>query len=322
MKPAKWQSDAILDRFRDWLERTAQEVTELADEPSREPSPPRSPESFIVVPGEAEPRGAELFAGVVPRQEAPVPSPQPISAIGLRQLCEALIALRHEVKLQTKNSRGQEELVQRALQGLADATRVFQEAQATPAVEVVEAARETAETLIEWHEAVSRGFQAFESFRAQCRSAVASRKVESRQDDWQAVWSRLPRWKRWLLGSDLARGNLSSPPKESPAPSQTMEFLTDLDRLAQGFALIQARLERSLKEYQVQRISCLGRPVDPSLVSVVELVDDPTAPPESVVAELRPGYLWRGAVLRYAEVRATRSPVSSAQPHFSTTQGE
>ena len=37
---------------------------------------------------------------------------------------------------------------------------------------------------------------------------------------------------------------------------------------------------------------------------VIELVDAPGVPPETVVEEIRPGYVWRGQVVRYAEVRA------------------
>ena len=38
---------------------------------------------------------------------------------------------------------------------------------------------------------------------------------------------------------------------------------------------------------------------------MIELVEAPGVPPETVVDELRPGYVWRGLVVRYAEVRAT-----------------
>jgi molecular chaperone GrpE (heat shock protein) len=48
-------------------------------------------------------------------------------------------------------------------------------------------------------------------------------------------------------------------------------------------------------------------------MTVVELVDAPGVPAESVVAELRPGYTWRERVIRFAEVRAARSaPTTTA----------
>jgi molecular chaperone GrpE len=42
-------------------------------------------------------------------------------------------------------------------------------------------------------------------------------------------------------------------------------------------------------------------------MKVLELVEAPGVAPETVVDELRPGYVWRGLVVRYAEVRATRA---------------
>ena len=46
-------------------------------------------------------------------------------------------------------------------------------------------------------------------------------------------------------------------------------------------------------------------------MTVIEVVDDPDRPPGEVVDEVRRGYTWRGRVLRFAEVRASRTP---AQP--------
>ena len=57
---------------------------------------------------------------------------------------------------------------------------------------------------------------------------------------------------------------------------------------------------------QVRRIECVGRPVAPGRMTVLEVVDSPDQPPGHVVHEVRRGYTWRGRVLRYAEVRAAR----------------
>jgi molecular chaperone GrpE len=80
-----------------------------------------------------------------------------------------------------------------------------------------------------------------------------------------------------------------------------------LSTLAEGYQLISARLQRMLSEHRIERLTCLGRRVDPTRMKVIELVDAPDAAPETVVDELRPGYVWRGQVVRYAEVRATRA---------------
>ncbi len=42
-------------------------------------------------------------------------------------------------------------------------------------------------------------------------------------------------------------------------------------------------------------------------MTVVEVVEDPDRPPGHVVEEIRRGYTWQGRLLRYAEVRASRT---------------
>jgi molecular chaperone GrpE len=83
------------------------------------------------------------------------------------------------------------------------------------------------------------------------------------------------------------------------------------DALIEGYGLIQSRLRRTMDAEQLRRIETVDRPVDPGLMTVVEVIDDPSRPHLEVVDEIRRGYTWRGRVLRYAEVRASRSPAST-----------
>ena len=55
---------------------------------------------------------------------------------------------------------------------------------------------------------------------------------------------------------------------------------------------------------QVAHIPCEGKPVDPELMTVIEVVDLPDQEPGTVARELRRGYTWRGRVFRFAEVQA------------------
>ena len=79
-----------------------------------------------------------------------------------------------------------------------------------------------------------------------------------------------------------------------------------LASLVDGYALVQKRLQKALQRTQIRRIEALGKPVNPQQMNVVEVVDDPYLPPGQVVDEIRPGYVWRGDVLRCAEVKAVR----------------
>jgi hypothetical protein len=47
-------------------------------------------------------------------------------------------------------------------------------------------------------------------------------------------------------------------------------------------------------------------PVDPELMTVIEVVDEPRNRPGTVVKELRRGYTWKGRLIRCAEVQAAR----------------
>ncbi len=79
------------------------------------------------------------------------------------------------------------------------------------------------------------------------------------------------------------------------------------DALLEGYGLIQARLRRAMDAEQLRRIDVVGRPIDLDRMTVVEVVDNPNGLLGGVVDEVRRGYTWRGRVLRYAEVRASRS---------------
>ncbi len=79
-----------------------------------------------------------------------------------------------------------------------------------------------------------------------------------------------------------------------------------LQSLLEGFELIHNRVRRVLKSEAIEPIVCLGLPVDPERMIVIETTDSTNWPPQTVVDELRRGYTWKGRVLRLAEVRAVR----------------
>jgi molecular chaperone GrpE len=79
------------------------------------------------------------------------------------------------------------------------------------------------------------------------------------------------------------------------------------DSLLEGYGLMLSRLQRAMTKAELYRIQCVGKPADPNLMTVVEAVDDPLRPPGLVIDELRPGYYWKGKVIRFAEVRAVQS---------------
>jgi len=264
------ENEEVVERFRAWLEQTGREIDDLD------------------------------ATGADDRPDASVRD-EPFVEVGLRQLVEAFTAMRHELKLQTKSTRGLDETVHSALQGLEAAMNRFQSVQAREQEAAEGAARPLVEMLAGLDEALHRGARAFEAAQRQMTQAAPDELGRALDE----AFRRQPWWRRLLMRRwhEFLRRRAT----ETLARCNDREFA----RVMQGYRLIVTRMQRALAEQFVQRMECLGRRVDPAEMTVVELVDDPEADPETVVEEVRPGYLWRGKVIRFAEVRAVASRAAS-----------
>jgi len=257
-----YENEELINRFRQWLGRTEAEVQAL----------------------DADAEG--------PFRDADDDVPD----VGLVQLIEAFTALRQELKLQTKSTRGLDEAVQRALAGLDQASEHLRTVETRQAQAAEDLARPLVEALIELDEAVERGLRAAETARQQVVEDAVRRFEHASQQRLQnmSAWQRF-KARAW----------------SGQAAELFREQVADLHRrimlpLVEGYRLIYERLERTLTELDIRRIACTGRPVDPTRMTVVELVESAEAEPETVVDQVRPGYEWHGRLIRYAEVRAAR----------------
>jgi molecular chaperone GrpE len=214
----------------------------------------------------------------------------------LLQLVEAFTALRHELKLQTKSTRGLEETVQTTLAGLERAAAQFQSVTAREDQAAAQAAKPLVEALIDLDEALRRGATAIELIDRR----IAEQAPQQMQAALDERFAQLSTWRRWL--SRRWQAEVRDVCQQQAAELHGRMFAALMD----GYQLICARLQRTLAEREIRRMECLGRHVDPGQMTVVELIDDAAAEPETVVAELRPGYTWRNKVIRFAEVRAVR----------------
>ena len=255
--------DALLGRFRQWLEETR-----------------------------AEARSAGELEEIRDGQAA-----EPGSEIGLFQLAEQFTALRHELKLQTKSSRNLEDRTHTAIQAMEQAAEALRAAESRQVVSAEGVARPLAEALAELDEALQRGRKAADAARQRFLAELQETLLDDLDDRFQtqSAWRK---WcsRRWYRG---ARALLA----QRVAWADVEVF----GSLLQGYALVQNRLRRALEQHHIQAIPCVGRPVDPNRMTVVDLTDDSGFPPGHVAEEIRPGYLWNGAVLRYAEVKAVRN---------------
>ena len=79
-----------------------------------------------------------------------------------------------------------------------------------------------------------------------------------------------------------------------------------IERFKEGQMMTLRRFEQALSEYQVRVIDCVGKRLDPVTMSAVETEQDVTRENGLVLQELRKGFLFKGQVLRLAEVKVNK----------------
>jgi molecular chaperone GrpE len=215
---------------------------------------------------------------------------------GIIDLVEEFTALRQELKLQTKSGRTLVEQTETAVSALRQAIEQFRSVEPKVSQAAWTAGKNLAEALADLDEALDRGHREIDRIR----SRIASEPIRALEAALTDLFRRRSWIRRRLLRhyhrdvldvvgrAGLARGDL-------------------FDSLLEGYGLIQKRLRRVMTAEQIERIPCEGAPVNPDLMNVIDVVDDPQSRPGTVVKELRRGYTWKGRVIRYAEVQAVRS---------------
>jgi len=83
-------------------------------------------------------------------------------------------------------------------------------------------------------------------------------------------------------------------------------------KVVEGVSLIQRELLRVLERAGVKRYSALGQPFDPTRHEATASVVSADAKPNTVVAEMLPGYLLHDRVLRAAQVAVAVAPDEDA----------
>jgi molecular chaperone GrpE len=255
-------------------------------------------------------------------------------AIDLHTLVGQFIAVGHEVNLQTKAVRAQQEQNAEALRQLGQALAALEKSQA--AVEQArsqgqdESLRPLLKTLVDVNDAL--GLAAREVPRAQGKlrplldAVVAAAGSPPSAPAPPRAAPPPPPSTGWL--ARLLGGGPPAPPEPDWEPQASeADYLERRDRAAAheehrrqahevtdrvrqlfesfltGYTMSLHRIERALRQHGLEPIPCVGKPFDPELMEVVEAVPDSGRPAGEVLEEVRRGYLWRGRVFRYAQVR-------------------
>jgi molecular chaperone GrpE len=246
------------------------------------------------------------------REASDVPAPEPAPEFDVATVVQHFIALRQEVNLQTKSSRSALEqngqalaLLQQSFEALQRQQGALQQSDKSAQDELL---RPLLKTLIDAHDALS----------------LAEREVQRLLDNPPAppppattpaplVEIRLPLWARWLgLGASIEQqiAPLRSWRDEQPPPPGLAEhvarFRQVLDALLVGYRMSTQRIERAFEQQGLEAIPCVGQPFDPETMEVAEVVREEGRASTEVLQEIRRGYLWRGRLFRYAQVRVAK----------------
>jgi molecular chaperone GrpE (heat shock protein) len=266
--------DDIADRFRLWLRKTDEELND--------------PHVVAV---------AEQLAHGTPDGS------EDTDSVGLLQLVESLTAMRHDHKLHAKSLRQLHEDVQDSLTDMNHAARGLENARADARQAVEKASDDATESLLNAILDVNEALrQAITSNQRSMELSAHDTPSNDLLQDVQRMFQELPGWKRFFVRS--IRDRLMARIQKA---NQSANLCGDETGTLEGLRLLQSRVRRALADRGVTPLACVGKRVDPRTMCVVDVVDDAQLPPETVVEEVRVGYVWQDKTIRIAEVRATKS---------------
>jgi molecular chaperone GrpE len=75
------------------------------------------------------------------------------------------------------------------------------------------------------------------------------------------------------------------------------------DTLNEGIAMVRRNFRTALEAVGLERIESVGKPFDPALHEAVEKVQGKTRKQDTVIEEIRPGFTFRGTLLRPSMVK-------------------
>ena len=319
-RPTRWhEATATLSDLLAWLEETKlwAEALAAADHEVM----PCIEGRYATAQTAADEPTADAVS-LAPAAAAPSTAAGPLD---MSTLLAELTAVRHEVKLQSRSARQDREQAAGSLAQLSAAVSEFEhyrQQEATRREAVLEdAARPTAELLTDLHDAWSRAAR-------QAREIVQSAVRTLRS--WPVVPPQEPRggwrmfaWLPWLSPApdSATAARPGGVAHQHTALNDVLQQMRDegaqvadrLEGLLEGYTLGLARLERALSTVGIEPIDCVGQPVDPEWMEVVQLACDDSQPSGVVVEDVRRGYRRHGRVYRYAQVVANRAAQESAK---------
>jgi len=255
------------------------------------------------------------------------PEEEQTPPMDLHTLLGQFVALRHDVNLQTKAARSQQELTGQALEALRQAQATAQQGNQQAQDDAL---RPFLKTLLDVHDAFSLAEREIRrtqetilphldelAFASEIAATLLTEEPETEPQP-KATW-----WQRWFgHGRSEKDSGVSHPQQVMTEKLQVQQRLDEqqekigrliehldqlLDSIITGYSMSLQRLERGLERSGLEPLACVGQPFDPELMEVVAAAADTGRSPGEVIEEVRRGYRWHGRVFRYAQVSVAKS---------------
>jgi len=213
-------------------------------------------------------------------------------SVDLHTLVSQFTALRHEVNLQTKAARSSLEQTGEALARLGDAVETLEE---QPGAD--DDVKPLLKALVDVYDNLGIALRQATRQREALEKALGDLAVAPVRAPAASLWSRFFRRTTESL----------TPDEREPRGTEAATLVrSSLDALIAGYKMSLARVDRALAQFELETIPAQGQTFDPELMEAVEVAGDSGQPAGEVIEELRRGYLWRGAVFRFAQVKVAR----------------
>jgi molecular chaperone GrpE len=226
-------------------------------------------------------------------------------AVDLFTLVGQFTALRHEINMQTRAARA---AVEQNAEVLCQLTASANEPEAVSEVENDdESLRPVAKAIIDVVDALALSLRQMEKGRDSAEALLADLIEPMEPAKVTLPGTTRPGFLARLFGTRPVPQPSSSDPESGQQVAQVVDKLRQiLAAAADGYAMSLRRVERILPTLELEPLSCTGEDFDPELMEVVEVVGDTGLPSGTVVEDVRPGYLWRGKLFRFAQVKVAR----------------
>jgi len=259
-------------------------------------------------------------------------SAAPAETIDLHTLLGQFLALRHEVNLQTRAVRSQQEQSGDVLRQLVGALDLIRQNQAQAAQAAASATEEVVrpllKTLIDLYDALALAAREVQRVQDSVLPLLEQLATADPDDELPSPPALPPapapsRWGRWLGVKGVDTTSLTEfasrlleqlKRERDQRRQQTQQIQAAAERirltltgLLTGYTMSLQRLDRALQQHGLDPIPSVGEEYDPEFMEVLEAVSGTGQPSGEVIEEVRRGYLYKGRVFRFAQVRVARS---------------